>query len=140
MLKKQDDCYLELFELAKSNNVVLAIENLFPFETNMYAPLPSEIANHLKKLNHPFVKICLDISHAYINCTYRNVHFINEMKTMAPLSEHIHMHDSFGILQEMPTYQFSETSSYGLGDLHLRLDEDQYPSIKFLKNLDFLRI
>ena len=135
LLKKQDDCYLELSELAKSSNVVLAIENLFPFETDMYAPLPSEIANHLKKLNHPFVKSCLDISHAYINCTYRNVHFINEIKTMAPLSEHIHMHDSFGILQEMPTYNFSEASSYGLGDLHLPLGWGSIPFDKVFEEL-----
>ena len=53
-------------------NVILAVENLFPFKLDYYAPLPSEIAKQLKDINHSNVKCCLDISHGYINCTYRN--------------------------------------------------------------------
>ena len=80
LLKKQNDCYEELSTFAERNNVTLAIECLYPFDDNSYAPLPGEIANHLNRINHPNIKACLDISHAYINCTYRNAHFINEIK------------------------------------------------------------
>ena len=94
-LMRQQECYAEMGEYAQSHNVTLAIENLFPFTLDHYAPLPSEIAEQINEVNNSNVKCCLDISHAYINCNYRNAHFINEIKTMGPLSEHIHMHDSF---------------------------------------------
>ena len=110
---------------------------MFPFDENSYAPLPSEVANNLNNINHPKIKACLDISHAYINCTYRNAHFINEIKEMAPLSEHVHMHDSFGTLQEMPTYIQSEANSYGLGDIHLPLG---WGSIPFNKVFDEINL
>ena len=77
-LKKQQDCYAELGDYAKRYNVILAIENLFPFTLKNYAPLPSEIALQLNKINHPNVKCCLDFSHAYINCTFRNALFFKK--------------------------------------------------------------
>tara|TARA_Y100000590_G_scaffold5615_1_gene7475 strand:+ start:4054 stop:4938 length:885 start_codon:yes stop_codon:yes gene_type:complete len=137
LLKKQNECYEELATLAEKNNVTLAIECLFPFENNNYAPLPSEIANNLNKINNNRIKACLDISHAYINCSYQNTHFINEIKEMAPLSEHVHMHDSFGILQEMRTYIQQEAVSYGLGDIHLPLG---WGSIPFEKVFNEIRL
>ncbi len=135
LLKKQNECYEELATLAEKNNVTLAIECLFPFENNNYAPLPSEIANNLNKINNNRIKACLDISHAYINCSYQNTHFINEIKEMAPLSEHVHMHDSFGILQEMRTYIQQEAVSYGLGDIHLPLGWGSIPFEKVFKEI-----
>ena len=61
----------------------------------------------------------MDISHAYINCTYNNAHLINELKTMGPLSEHIHMHDSFGIIELLSTdlTGTSEGSTFGAGGM-----------------------
>ena len=137
LLATQNDCYSEMGEYAKKHNVVLAIENLFPFTVRNYAPLPREIGTQLKKINHPNIKCCLDISHAYINCTYRNAHFINEIKQMGPLAEHIHMHDSFGVLQQMWTYLESEASSYGFGDLHLPLGWGDIPFTKVFENIEF---
>jgi len=137
LLTRQNDCYAEMGEYAKRHGVVLAIENLFPFTVKNYAPMPSEIGAQLKKINHPNIKCCLDISHAYINCTYRNAHFIDEIKHMGPLAEHIHMHDSFGILQQMWTYLKSEASSYGFGDLHLPLGWGDIPFAKVFESLEF---
>ena len=136
-LKKQQDCYAELGDYAKEYNVTLAIENLFPFTFDNYAPLPSEIALQLNKINHPNVKCCLDISHAYINCTYRNAHFIDEIKKMAPLSEHIHMHDSFGLIERIWAYIPAEYTSYGQGDLHLPLGWGDIPFEKIFKEIQF---
>ena len=136
-LKKQQDCYAELGDYAKQCNVTLAIENLFPFTFDNYAPLPNEIALQLNKINHPNVKCCLDISHAYINCTYRNAHFIDEIKKMAPLSEHIHMHDSFGLIERIWAYVPAEYTSYGQGDLHLPLGWGDIPFEKIFKEIQF---
>ena len=137
LLTRQNDCYAEMGEFDKRHGVVLAIENIFPFTVKHYAPMPSEIGAQLKKINHPNIKCCLDISHAYINCTYRNAHFIDEIKHMGPLAEHIHMHDSFGILQQMWTYMESEASSYGFGDLHLPLGWGDIPFAKVFESLEF---
>ena len=136
-LKKQQDCYTELGDYAKQYKVTLAIENLFPFTIDNYAPLPNEIALQLNKINHPNVKCCLDISHAYINCTYRNAHFIDEIKKMAPLSEHIHMHDSFGLIERIWAYVPAEYTSYGQGDLHLPLGWGDIPFEKIFKEIQF---
>jgi len=136
-LKKQQECYSELGEYAKKNNVILAIENLFPFKKEYYAPLPNEIAKQLNEINHPNVKCCMDISHAYINCTYNNAHLINELKTMGPLSEHIHMHDSFGIIEKIWTYIEAESTSYGQGDLHLPIGWGDIPFNKIFDEVNF---
>jgi len=137
LLTRQNDCYAEMGEFGKRHGVVLAIENIFPFTVKHYAPMPSEVGAQLKKINHPNIKCCLDISHAYINCTYRNAHFIDEIKHMGPLAEHIHMHDSFGILQQMRTNLKSEASSYGFGDLHLPLGWGDIPFAKVFESLEF---
>ena len=136
-LKKQQECYAEMGEYAKKHNVILAIENLFPFKLNYYAPLPSEIAKQLNEINHPNIKCCMDISHAYINCSYRNVHLINELKEMGPLSEHIHMHDSFGKIDRFWTYISAEDTSYGQGDLHLPLGWGDIPFDKIFEEVNF---
>ncbi len=136
-LMKQQECYAKMGEYAKSNNVTLAIENLFPFTHNHYAPLPSEIAKQINEINHPNVKCCLDFSHAYINCTHRNAHFINEIKMMGPLSEHIHMHDSFGTIERIWTYIDAENTSYGQGDLHLPLGWGDIPFDKIFDEVRF---
>ena len=136
-LKRQQECYSELGEYAKKNDVILAIENLFPFKKEYYAPLPNEIAKQLNEINHPNVKCCMDISHAYINCTYNNAHLINELKTMGPLSEHIHMHDSFGIIEKIWTYIEAESTSYGQGDLHLPIGWGDIPFNKIFDEVNF---
>ena len=125
-------------EYAKEHNVTLAIENLYPFLPDSYAPLPSEIAQQLNDIDHPNVKCCLDISHGYLNCTYRNAHFIDEIKHMAPLSEHIHMHDSHGMLMKsMWTWNQAEASAYGKGDLHLPLGWGDIPFEKIFTEIKF---
>ena len=136
-LTRQQECFTEMGQYAKEHNVTLAIENLFPFKLDYHAPLPSEIAKQLKDIDHPNVKCCLDISHGYINCTFRNAHFIDEIKKMAPLSEHIHMHDSFGIMETMWTFMSAEDTSYGQGDLHLPLGWGDIPFEKIFTEIQF---
>ena len=136
-LKRQQECYFDMGEYAKKYNVTLAIENLFPFKLDLYAPLPNEIAKQLNEVNHPNVKCCMDISHAYINCTYRNAHLINELKAMGPLSEHVHMHDSFGNIERIWTYIEAEATSYGQGDLHLPLGWGDIPFDRIFDEVEF---
>ena len=121
LLKNQTEIYFKMAEYAKSHNVILAIENIFPFTPTSYAPLPNEIAEEISSLNHPNAKTTIDFSHAYLNCTHNKVDFIEQIKTMVPLTRHLHIHDSFGRLKKMDTYMHSEDVTYGQGDIHLPL-------------------
>jgi len=56
---------------------------------------------------------------------------------MGPLSEHIHMHDSFGIIERIWTYIDAENTSYGQGDLHLPLGWGDIPFDKIFDEVQF---
>ena len=137
LLKNQTEIYFKIAEYAKSHNVTLAIENLFPFTSINYAPLPSEIAKEISLLNHANAKTTIDFSHAYLNCNHNNVDFIEQIKTMVPLTRHLHIHDSFGKLKKMDTYMHSEDVTYGQGDIHLPLGWGDIPFEKIFSSIVF---
>jgi len=137
ILQNQTEVYFKMAEYAKSHNVILAIENLFPFTHTSYAPLPSEIAQEIISINHPNAKTTIDFSHAYLNCTHNKVDFIDQIKTMVPLTKHLHIHDSFGILKKMDTYMHSEDVTYGQGDIHLPLGWGDIPFDKIFSTFSF---
>jgi sugar phosphate isomerase/epimerase len=137
LLKKQTEIYFKMAEYAKSHNVILAIENIFPFTSTSYAPLPNEIAEEISSLNHPNAKTTIDFSHAYLNCTHNKVDFIEQIKTMVPLTRHLHIHDSFGRLKKMDTYMHSEDVTYGQGDIHLPLGWGDIPFEKIFSTFSF---
>ena len=56
---------------------------------------------------------------------------------MGPLSEHIHMHDSFGNIERIWTYIESEATSYGQGDLHLPLGWGDIPFDRIFDEVKF---
>ena len=136
-LQKQSEIYFKMAEYAKSHNVVLAIENIFPFTPTSYAPLPSEIAEQIILINHPNAKTTIDFSHAYLNCTYNKVDFIEQIKNMVPITKHLHIHDSFGRLKKMDTYIHSEDVTYGQGDIHLPLGWGDIPFDRIFSTFSF---
>ena len=137
LLKNQTEIYFKMAEYAKSHNVILAVENIFPFTPTSYAPLPNEIAEEISSLNHPNAKTTIDFSHAYLNCTHNKVDFIEQLKTMVPLTRHLHIHDSFGRLKKMDTYMHSEDVTYGQGDIHLPLGWGNIPFEKIFSKFSF---
>ena len=90
LLQNQTEIYFKMAEYAKSHGVTLAIENIFPFTPSSYAPLPSEIAKEILLINHPNAKTTIDFSHAYLNCTQNKVDFIEQIRTMVPITQHLH--------------------------------------------------
>ena len=49
----------------------------------------------LKKLNKDTgLKICLDFSHTYMNCEFHNLCFIDEIKEIIDITQHMHLSDS----------------------------------------------
>ena len=137
LLQNQTEIYFKMAEYAKSHNVTLAIENLFPFTPISYAPLPSEIAEQISSINHPNARTTIDFSHAYLNCTHNKVDFIEQIKTMVPITSHLHIHDSFGRLKKMDTYMHSEDVTYGQGDIHLPLGWGDIPFEKIFSTFLF---
>jgi len=137
LLQNQTEIYFKMAEYAKSHNVTLAIENIFPFTPISYAPLPSEIAEQISSINHPNARTTIDFSHAYINCNHNKVDFIEQIKTMVPITRHLHIHDSFGMLKKMDTYMHSEDVTYGQGDIHLPLGWGDIPFKKIFSKFLF---
>lgn len=140
LLKLQRDTYVELGGYARKHDVILVVENLFNFfNKNIYVPLPSFVAEQINIVNHENVKCTLDFSHGYINCNYYKANFFEEISKMSRLSKHLHVHDSFGKLKNIYTYNASEEISYGLGDLHLPIGWGDIPFNNLFDKLEFPR-
>jgi sugar phosphate isomerase/epimerase len=81
----------------------------------------------------------IDFSHAYIESTYRGLNFRNELRAMAAVAGHLHVHDSFGRPQAFyKPYHLQENTALGIGDLHMPLGwgdidwEDIFAELTFL--------
>ena len=62
---------------------------------------------------------------------------MKEINAMSPISKHLHVHDSFGILNNLWTYNDSEMLSYGIGDLHLPIGWGSIPFDDIFDKLNF---
>ncbi|HEY9010376.1 MAG TPA: TIM barrel protein, partial [Devosia sp.] len=112
----------ELAEFAKPYGVRIALENIFTTEPGQYRQTPAEVAETVKAVNHPNVVALIDFSHAYIESTYRGLDFRAQLRSMAPVTGHLHVHDSFGRPQGFyKGYHLQENTAMGIGDLHMPL-------------------
>ncbi|MBC8050330.1 MAG: TIM barrel protein [Chitinophagales bacterium] len=116
---QQRDILSEFGPIAESLGITIAVENLFTYDKARTTALPSQLARDIEVINHPNIRACLDFSHGFINSTLHSADFVTEAKALAPFAKHLHIHDSFGRLQNLPTYTRSERVAFGLGDLHL---------------------
>ena len=135
LINIQKEQYFELAEIAKKYGVTLCIENIFPYTSGHYTALPSEVSKNISEINHPNARTTIDFSHAYINCNLQSKDLISELETMAPHTEHLHVHDSFGKFKTMDTYIFPEDITYGQGDIHLPLGWGDIPFDKIFSTL-----
>jgi len=112
----------ELAEFARRYEVRIALENIFTTEPGQHRQTPAEIAQTVRSIAHPNLVALIDFSHAYIEATYRGLDFREQLRAMAPVTGHLHVHDSFG----RPTgfyegYHPQEYTALGIGDLHMPL-------------------
>ena len=120
--QREREALTELADFARPYGVRIALENIFTTEPGQYRQTPSEIAATVKAVNHPHVVALIDFSHAYIESTYKGLSFYEEIAAMAPVTGHLHVHDSFGRPQGFYKAFFpSENLAMGIGDLHLPL-------------------
>lgn len=137
--RRERDALHELAEFCKPYGVRIAFENIFTTEAGQYRQTPSQLAATVAAVNHPNLVALIDFSHAYIEATYRGLDFRNELRAMAPVTGHLHVHDSFGRPQAFYRPFFvQENNALGIGDLHMPLGwgdidwDDIFDELEFL--------
>jgi sugar phosphate isomerase/epimerase len=119
---REREALFELAEFAKPYGVRIAFENIFTTEPGQYRQTPTQVAETVKAVGHPNLVALIDFSHAYIESTYRGLNFREELRAMAPVAGHLHVHDSFGRPQAFyKGYHLQENTALGIGDLHMPL-------------------
>lgn len=139
--EREREALTELADFAKPYGVRIALENIFTTELGQYRQTPSQVAETVKAVNHDHVVALIDFSHAYIESTYRGLDFMDEIRAMAPVAGHLHVHDSFGRPQGFyKPYHPQENTAMGVGDLHMPLGwgdiawEEIFGELEFLPN------
>ncbi|NTF33972.1 TIM barrel protein [Rhizobium skierniewicense] len=119
---RERDALHELAEFCKPYGVRIAFENIFTTELGQYRQTPTELAQTVKTVAHSNLVALIDFSHAYIESTYRGLNFREELRAMAPVAGHLHVHDSFGRPQAFyKPHHIQENTALGIGDLHMPL-------------------
>lgn len=137
--EREREALTELADFARPYGVRIALENIFTTEPGQYRQTPSEVAATVKAVNHHNVVALIDFSHAYIESTYRGLSFYEEIAAMAPVTGHLHVHDSFGRPQGLYKPFFpSENLAMGIGDLHLPLGWGDIDWDHIMASLHFL--
>lgn len=137
--QREREALTELAEFARPQGVRIALENIFTTELGQYRQTPSQVAETVKAVNHPNVVALIDFSHAYIESTYRGLDFFAEIAAMAPVTGHLHVHDSFGRPQGFyKPFHPQENTAMGIGDLHMPLGWGDIDWDRIFSELTFL--
>jgi sugar phosphate isomerase/epimerase len=138
-LRAQEQDYLKrLGDLAGRHGVTVVVENLFAEKPGAMTQLPHEVAEQVERVAHPHVAVLIDFSHAFLEATRRGVDPWASCRQAAPLTRHLHVHDSFGRPATLPGNTRSETVAFGMGDLHLPPGWGDIPWQDLFGELDFL--
>lgn len=93
----------------------------------------------MRAVDHSNLVALIDFSHAYIEATYRGLNFREQIRAMAPVAGHLHVHDSFrppaGLYQ---AFYPQEATALGIGDLHMPLGWGDIDWEDIFGELDFL--
>jgi sugar phosphate isomerase/epimerase len=117
---QQRDWLAKAAELGTAHDLIICVENLFGEpDGTVHASAPSRLARELAAVDNPYIRATLDVSHAYQHATFRGLDFLAEIAALAPYAKHIHMHDSFGLPDDIWTYTKGEKVAFGNSDLHL---------------------
>ncbi|MCM2294595.1 TIM barrel protein [Allorhizobium sp. BGMRC 0089] len=136
---REREALAELAEFARPHGVRIAFENIFTTEPGQYRQTPAEVAETVRAVNHPNLVALIDFSHAYIESTYKGLDFMDQLRAMAPVAGHLHVHDSFGRpIGHFEAYFPQEATALGLGDLHMPLGWGDIAWEAIFAELDFL--
>jgi len=137
--EREREALTEVADFARGHGVRVALENIFTTEPGQYRQTPSEVAETVKAVNHPNVVALIDFSHAYIESTFKGLDFFSEIAAMAPVTGHLHVHDSFGRPQGFfKPFHPQENTALGIGDLHMPLGWGDIEWDRIFSDLTFL--
>ncbi len=134
---QERDALRRVADVAARHLVRIAVETLFVENQGDYTADPFRLAAEIETIDHPNVIGTLDFSHVYIHTTLLGQSFRDALKAFAPVTGHLHVHDSFGRPKQVETYSQSEDLAFGLGDLHLPLGWGDIPWDQILPQLEF---
>jgi len=102
--------------------VIIAMENARPYlhhSPYCYAEKPKDLADQIRRINRSNVRMTLDFGHLRLSARYYNLDAVAEVKAVAPLIAHCHVHDNFGhsvyYTEKSQTHQIP----FGKGDSHM---------------------
>ncbi|MBK8020257.1 MAG: sugar phosphate isomerase/epimerase [Chloroflexi bacterium] len=81
------DLWGEIGDVAQRLGVLVAVENMWEFD-------PYIIGDVLKRVNHPWVRACLDVGHTRL---YSEVAFDTWLQVLAPYLIHVHLNNNDGL-------------------------------------------
>lgn len=137
--EREREALTEVADFARPHGVRIALENIFTTEPGQYRQTPSEVAATVKAVGHPNVVALIDFSHAYIESTFKGLDFFAEIAAMAPVTGHLHVHDSFGRPQGFfKAFHPQENTALGIGDLHMPLGWGDIDWDRIFTELSFL--
>jgi sugar phosphate isomerase/epimerase len=117
---RQRDWLARAGDVARQHDLLVCVETMFGGHHGaMHASTPSRLAQELQAIGHSHVWATLDFSHSYLRLGYFGGDYLAEIAALAPLSKHLHIHDSFGRADAIETWSPSERLAFGHGDLHL---------------------
>lgn len=118
LLTMERDALAELAPHAAERGVTLCVETLFS-DDKKWCASPIELAEQIRQVDHPAIRATIDFSHSAINAGQRGFDLMAELAVLAPLTGHLHIHDSFGLPRTFRAYTYGEAVNFGMGDLHL---------------------
>ena len=102
--------------------VIIAMENARPYlhhSPYCYAELPQELKAQVERIDRRNVRINLDFGHLQLSSRFYGLDPVVEVRAMAPLIAHCHVHDNFGNpvfhTEKLQTHQIP----FGKGDSHM---------------------
>ncbi|MQX36884.1 sugar phosphate isomerase/epimerase family protein [Roseospira navarrensis] len=122
-----------LATVAADSGVTLCLENMPATEESPDGTLDNHgldcrsVAAQVRAVDHPGLAATIDVSHAYISSAWLGEDLRAQLEALAPVTRHLHWHDSFGRVATLPRPRPGENLAYGLGDLHLPLGWGDLP-------------
>lgn len=118
----------EAGEIAREAGTILCVETMIGGSAGaVHTPPPGRLARELAAVGHPHVAATLDVGHVFQQASLYGLDFLREVAAIAPLARHLHVHDTFGLPDDVPVQTPSEKLAFGQGDLHLPVGEGAVP-------------
>jgi sugar phosphate isomerase/epimerase len=137
--RMERDALAEMAEIAKGYGVRIALENIFAVTDTEYRQTPEQVGETVRAIGNPNVCGLIDFSHAYIESTRLGLDWREQIRAMAPITGHLHVHDSFGRpYSTSKFYHPAEATALGIGDLHLPIGWGDIPWEEIFEELTFL--